>query len=127
MDTYNAPDVKQLTCQACDYTVSQSSGAKRTICPQCGNFYNSGHAENPPEPRRKLRNHKADNRLLSKTHPAPSNSNLANVSMEKERNSYYYQHHHYIMYILSIFYVCTSSCQSVDTPCELINLLIKLS
>ncbi|XP_064600121.1 probable E3 ubiquitin-protein ligase HECTD2 [Liolophura sinensis] len=28
-----------LTCSSCEYTVGQAQGTKRTICPNCGNFY----------------------------------------------------------------------------------------
>ena len=69
MDEYDQQNLVQIKCQICNYTVNQSSGAKRTICPQCGNFYNASHSQKPPEPRRKLRNHRADQRLLSQTHP----------------------------------------------------------
>ncbi|GFR86605.1 HECT domain containing 2 [Elysia marginata] len=34
-----------VTCPTCDYTVTQAPGKKRTICPNCGNFYSKEAAE----------------------------------------------------------------------------------
>ena len=34
-----------VTCPTCDYTVTQAPGKKRTICPNCGNFYSKEAAD----------------------------------------------------------------------------------
>ena len=34
-----------ITCETCDYSVAQACGKKRTICPNCGHFYNKDAAE----------------------------------------------------------------------------------
>ncbi|XP_070212088.1 probable E3 ubiquitin-protein ligase HECTD2 [Littorina saxatilis] len=44
-----------ITCPTCDYSVPQQPGTKRTICPNCGNFYSRELAERPPSPRRRIR------------------------------------------------------------------------
>lgn len=44
-----------VTCPTCDYSVPQAPGTKRTICPNCGNFYSRELAERPPSPRRRIR------------------------------------------------------------------------
>ncbi|XP_041367987.1 probable E3 ubiquitin-protein ligase HECTD2 isoform X2 [Gigantopelta aegis] len=41
-----------VTCPTCDHTVPQAPGTKRTICPNCGNFYDRESAERPPSYRR---------------------------------------------------------------------------
>ena len=79
MEADSTHNMMQRICKVCDYSVKQSPEAKRTICPQCGNFYSGSHAENPPEPRRRIRNCKTDNRVLAKTHPTPGTSIISEV------------------------------------------------
>lgn len=47
-------EVKTITCPSCEYTVLHAPGTKRTICPNCGNFYKKEAGDLPPPPSRKL-------------------------------------------------------------------------
>ncbi|GFO50259.1 HECT domain containing 2 [Plakobranchus ocellatus] len=57
-----------VTCPTCDYTVTQAPGKKRTICPNCGNFYSKEAAEIATTYRRnRPRQHQNDSQSSSTT------------------------------------------------------------
>ncbi|XP_035825923.1 probable E3 ubiquitin-protein ligase HECTD2 isoform X2 [Aplysia californica] len=41
----SSPRAGLVTCPTCEYSVPQAPGKKRTICPNCGNFYSKEAAE----------------------------------------------------------------------------------
>ena len=41
MATQNASNGVAKTCDSCNVTVQAGAGARRTICPNCGHFYDS--------------------------------------------------------------------------------------
>ena len=47
MEAVNESSNVTLTCPVCDVTVNQPQGTRRTICPYCGNFYDTNAASNP--------------------------------------------------------------------------------
>ena len=38
--------IDNITCKSCNFTVDLTSGSRRTVCPNCGNFYASDAAAN---------------------------------------------------------------------------------
>ena len=39
-------NIENITCKTCNVTVNLSSGSRRTVCPNCGNFYVQDAASN---------------------------------------------------------------------------------
>ncbi|KAK6185095.1 hypothetical protein SNE40_007408 [Patella caerulea] len=55
MATISDGETTVITCPTCDHCVAQAAGSRRTICPNCGNFYNNEAAERPPSYNRRSR------------------------------------------------------------------------